>query len=224
MPLDQAATTEISAFRWVPDFAQGVVRDIRVRWALEEIGRPYRVRLLDALSPRPSDYYSDQPFGQVPCYRDGEVELFESGAILIHLGLGDERLLPSDPQGRGRAISWLVAALNSVEPFIFELIDIDIFRRGEEWTAERRPQVVETIDKRLKALADALGDKPWFEERFTIGDLVMVTVLRALRHTDLVAGHPRLADLVRRGEARPAFQAALEDQLATFRENQPKAA
>ncbi|MDV3257064.1 MAG: hypothetical protein LOX97_04630, partial [Sphingomonas sp.] len=129
-----------------------------------------------------------------------------------HLGLGDERLLPSDPQGRGRAISWLVAALNSVEPFIFELIDIDIFRRGEEWTTERRPQVVETIDKRLKALADALGDKPWFEERFTIGDLVMVTVLRALRHTDLVAGHPRLAALGIRGQAPPALQAAPADQ------------
>lgn len=224
MPLDQTATTEISAFRWVPDFAQGVVRDIRIRWALEEIGRPYRVRLLDALGPRPADYFADQPFGQVPCYRDDEVELFESGAILIHLGLGDERLLPSDPHGRGRAISWLVAALNSVEPFIFELVDIDIFRRGEEWTTRRRPQVVDMIDKRLGALSDALGDKPWFEEKFSIGDLMMVTVLRALRHTDIVSNHPRLANLVMRGEARPAFQAALQDQLDTFRENEPKAA
>ena len=109
MPVDANATTEVTAFRWVPDFAAGLVRDLRIRWALEEIGRPYRVRLLDALSPRPADYFQEQPFGQVPAYRDEEVQLFESGAILIHLGLGDERLLPADANGRGRAIAWLAA-------------------------------------------------------------------------------------------------------------------
>jgi glutathione S-transferase len=224
MPFDPDAEAEITAFRWVPDFAEGLVRDLRIRWALEEIGRPYRVRLLDALNPRPADYFQEQPFGQVPCYRDPEVRLFESGAILIHLGLGDERLLPADAQGRGRAISWLIAALNSVEPMIFELINIDIFNRGQEWTRQRRPQVIEKIDARLKLLAEALGDKQWLEGRFTIGDLMMVSVLRNLRHTELVAGHPRLAALVARGEARPAFQRALNDQLAVFRENQPAAA
>ena len=116
MPLDPNATVEITAFRWVPDFAAGLVRDLRIRWALEEIGRPYRVRLLDALNPRPADYFQEQPFGQVPAYRDEDARLFESGAILIHLGLGDERLLPTDANGRGRAIAWLIAALNSVEP------------------------------------------------------------------------------------------------------------
>jgi len=224
MPVDPDATAEITAFRWVPDFAAGLVRDLRIRWALEEIGRPYRVRLLDALNPRPADYFLEQPFGQVPAYRDDEVQLFESGAILIHLGLGDDRLLPEDANGRGRAIAWLIAALNSVEPMIFELVDIDIFNRGQDWTRERRPQVVEKIQARLSLLAEALGDKEWFEDDFSIGDLMMVSVLRNLRHTDLVASEPRLAALVQRGEARPAFQQALADQLAAFRENQPEAA
>lgn len=224
MPVDPNAAAEVTAFRWVPDFAAGLVRDLRIRWALEEIGRPYRVRLLDALNPRPADYFLEQPFGQVPAYRDDEVQLFESGAILIHLGLGDERLLPTDANGRGRAIAWLIAALNSVEPMIFELINIDIFNRGQDWTKERRPQVVEKIEARLELLADALGDKEWFEDRFSIGDLMMVAVLRTLRHTDLVSRQPRLAALVERGEARGAFQQALADQLAVFRENQPEAA
>ena len=224
MPVEPNASAEITSFKWVPDFAAGLVRDLRIRWALEEVGRPYRVRLLDAMNPRPSDYFLEQPFGQVPAYRDDEVQLFESGAILIHLGLGDERLLPKDANGRGRAIAWLIAALNSVEPMIFELVNIDIFNRGQDWTNERRPQVVENIEARLKLVADALGDRPWFEDRFTIGDLMMVSVLRNLRHTDLIAGQPRLAEFVARGEARPAFQRALKDQLAVFKENQPEAA
>jgi glutathione S-transferase len=121
-------------------------------------------------------------------------------------------------------IAWLIAALNSVEPMIFELINIDIFNRGQDWTRERRPQVVEKVEARLKLLADALGKRDWFEDDFSIGDLMMVSVLRNLRHTGLVAGEPRLAALVARGEARPAFQRALADQLAVFRENQPEAA
>ena len=121
-------------------------------------------------------------------------------------------------------MAWLIAALNSIEPMFFELVNIDVFNRGQAWTKERRPQVIEKIDARLKLLADALGDRDWFEDRFTIGDLMLVAVLRTLRHTDLVAGHPALADFVTRGEARPAFQRALGDQLAVFRENQPEAA
>lgn len=222
MPVDPQATTVISAFRWVPDFAAGLVRDLRIRWALEEIGRPYRVRLLDAMNPRPADYFQEQPFGQVPAFHDDQVQLFESGAILIHLGLGDERLLPTNVNDRGRAIAWLVAALNSVEPMIFELVNIDIFNRGQEWTKERRPQVLDNVNKRLGLLAEALGEGDWFEGRFTIGDLIMVTVLRNLRHTDLVAGHPRLAALVKRGEERPAFKRALADQLAVFATHQPE--
>ena len=224
MPLDLNASTEITAFRWVPDFAAGLVRDLRIRWALEEIERPYRVRLLDAMNPRPAEYFQEQPFGQVPAYRDDQVQLFESGAILIHLAIDEERLLPVDRNQRMRSLAWLIAALNSVEPAIFELINIDIFSRGQEWTRERRPQVVEKIEAKLKLLADALGDKDWFEDRFTIGDLMMVSVLRNLRHTNLVAGQPRLAAFVERGEARSAFQRALNDQLTVFSENQPQAA
>ena len=224
MPLDPNASTEVTAFRWVPDFAAGLVRDLRIRWALEEIDRPYRVRLLDAMNPRPAEYFQEQPFGQVPVYRDDQVQLFESGAILIHLAIEEERLLPIERNQRMRSVAWLIAALNSVEPAIFELINIDIFNRGQEWTRERRPQVVEKIEARLKLLAEALGDKDWFEDRFTIGDLMMVSVLRNLRHTDLVAGQPRLAACLAPGGAPPAFQRALNDQLAVFRENLPEAA
>ncbi|HET7709526.1 MAG TPA: glutathione S-transferase family protein [Sphingomicrobium sp.] len=222
MPVDHKAAAEITAFRWVPPFAEGLVRDLRIRWALEEIERPYRVRLLDALNPRPAEYFLEQPFGQVPSFRDDQVQLFESGAILIHLAIEEERLLPVERNQRMRAIAWLIAALNSVEPMILELANIDIFHRGEDWTAQRRPQVTEKIQARLKLLADALGDKDWLEGRFTIGDLMVVSVLRNLRHTDLVAGQPALAAYVERGEARPAFQRAIGDQLAVFKQHQPE--
>ena len=224
MAVDPNADTEVTAFRWVPPFAAGLVRDLRIRWALEEIERPYRVRLLDAMNPRPQEYFAEQPFGQVPAYRDKEVQLFESGAILIHLGIDDERLLPRNRNERMRAVAWLIAALNSVEPAIFELVNIDIFSKGQAWTEERRPQVVERIRARLALLADALGDREWFEGRFSIGDLMMASVLRNLRHTDLVAEQPRLAAFLERSTARPAFQRALADQLAVFEQHQPEGA
>jgi glutathione S-transferase len=222
MPVDPNSNVEITAFRWVPPFAQGLVRDLRIRWALEEIGRPYRVRLLDAMNPRPQEYFCDQPFGQVPAYKDDEVELFESGAILIHLGMQDDRLLPSDHAARMRGIAWLIAALNSVEPTIFPLLMINVFNRGEPWTDEARPKFMERIHGRLKCVSEALGDKEWLEGRFTIGDLMLVTVLRQLRGTGVLHQLPNIAALVERGEARPAFQRALSDQLAVFREHEPQ--
>jgi len=222
MPVDSNASVEVTAYRWVPDFAQGLVRDLRIRWALEEIGRPYRVRLLDATRPRPEEYFCEQPFGQVPAYRDGEVQLFESGAILIHLGLQDERLLPSDESGKMRGIAWLIAALNSVEPAIFPLLQVNVFNRGEAWAEEARPKFYERIESRLKCVSDALGDKEWLEDRFTIGDLMMVAVLRQLRGTGLIEKFPNIAALVARGEARPAFQQALADQLSVFAEHKPE--
>ena len=222
MPVESTAIAEVTAFRWVPDFAQGLVRDLRIRWALEEIGRPYRVRLLDALNPRPADYFEEQPFGQVPFYRDDQVQLFESGAILIHLAIEEERLLPLERNARMRCVAWMIAALNSVEPALLELIAIDVFNRGQDWTKERRPQVVEKIEARLKLLSAALGDKEWFEGQFSIGDLMMVAVLRQLRHTQIVAQFPNLEALVARGEARPAFQQALADQCAVFAKNEPE--
>jgi glutathione S-transferase len=222
MPIDPNADIEITAFRWVPSFAQGLVRDLRIRWALEEIGRPYRVRLLDATKPRPLEYFCEQPFGQVPIYKDRGVELFESGAILIHLGMQDERLLPSDEAGRMRGVAWVIAALNSVEPAIFPLLMINVFNRGEPWTEEARPKFMERLNARLKCVSDALGDKEWLEGRFTIGDLMLIAVLRQLRDTDALSEFPNLAALVKRGESRPAFQRALSDQLATFREHEPE--
>src|SRR4051812_1093775 len=222
MPVSPDAPIEISAFKWVPDFAQGLVRDLRIRWALEEIESPYRVRLLDALHPRPPEYFCEQPFGQVPSYKDDEVELFESGAILIHLGLKHKQLLPADQAGRMRGIAWLIAALSSVEPTILPMLLLNITSKGEAWTDEARPKFVERITSRLKCVSDALGEKEWLEDRFTIGDLMMVTVLRQLRGTGILDGFPNVAALVKRGEERPAFQRALADQLAVFEVNQPQ--
>ena len=222
MPVDPNSEIEITAFRWVPPFAQGLVRDLRLRWALEEIGRPYSVRLLDATKPRPADYFCEQPWGQVPVYKDREVELFESGAILIHLGMQDERLLPTDTQGRMRGIAWLIAALNSVEPAIFPLILVNVFNRDEAWANEARPKFMERIEGRLKGLSDSLGEKEWLEDRFTVGDLMMVTALRQLRNDDVLTQFPNISAYVKRGEERPAFQKALSDQLAVFREHEPQ--
>ena len=221
MPINPNANIEITAFRWVPEFAQGVVRDLRARWALEEAGLDYRVRLLD--QQRPPEYLLEQPFDQVPCFSDGTVRIFETGAIVQYLGERSEALLPRDPQARFRAIQWTYASLNSVEPAILNLLLIDIFFAGEEWARLRRPGAEDFVRLKLKRVADWLGDKDWLEgDRFTIGDLMMVTVLRFLRHTELVAEFPNLAAYLKRGEARPAFQQALSDQLATFAANQPQ--
>jgi glutathione S-transferase len=222
MPVESTATTEVTAYRWVPDFAQGLVRDLRVRWALEEIERPYRVRLLDVTKPRPDEYFCEQPFGQVPAYRDDEVQLFESGAILIHLAISEERLLPFERAPRMRAIAWLIASLNSLEPAIFPLLMINVFNKGEPWTEEARPKFMERLQSRLKCMSNALGDKEWLEDRFTIADLMLVTVLRQLRGGKVLDEYPNLKALVARGEARPAFKRALADQLAVFAENEPE--
>lgn len=220
MPIKDDAAIEITAFRWVPEFAQGLVRDLRVRWALEEAGLDYRVRLLD--HERPPEYLLEQPFDQVPCFSDGQVKIFESGAIVQYIGEQSETLLPRDPQGRYRAIQWSYAALNSVEPSILNVVLIDLFYKGEEWAKLRRQGAFDFAKLKLKRVSDWLGDKDWLEDRFAIGDLILVTVLRGLRHTDLVAQFPNLAALVKRGEARPAFQRALSDQLAAYREHQPE--
>ncbi|HEY0117116.1 MAG TPA: glutathione S-transferase family protein [Allosphingosinicella sp.] len=220
MPIDPNATVRITAFNWVPEFARGQVRDLRVRWALEEAGIPYAVRKLDATSERPADYFAEQPFGQVPSYRDADVQLFESGAIVLHIGRKSEALLPRDAAGQARATSWLIAALNSVEPSIMQLAGIDLFWRGQEWAKAARPTVVGLVEGRLDRLVDWLDGKEWLEDRFTVGDLLMVAVLRVLDHSDLVAKRPTLAAYKARGTARPAFQAALAAQLADFEERE----
>jgi glutathione S-transferase len=220
MPINPNSPREITAFSWVPEFAQGVVRDLRARWALEEAGLDYRVRLLG--QPRPPEYLKEQPFDQVPTYQDQDVRIFESGAIVQYIGEESEALLPRDPQGRFRAIQWTYAALNSVEPALLNLLLIDIFYAGEEWAKLRRPGAEEFVRLKLKRVSDWLGDKEWLEGRFTIGDLIMITTLRFLRHTDLVAEIPNLSAYLKRGEARPAFRRALADQLATYAANEPK--
>ena len=221
MPLNENASIEITAFRWVPEFAQGLVRDLRARWALEEAGLDYRVRLLD--QQRPPQYLLEQPFDQVPCLNDGTVQIFETGAIVQYIGEKSETLLPRDEQSRFRAIQWTYAALNSVEPAVVSLLSVDFFYANEEWARLRRPGAEEFVKLKLKRISDWLGDKQWLEgDRFTIGDLVMVTEFRFLRHTKLVAEFPNLAAYLKRGEARPAFQRALADQLAVYAANQPE--
>ncbi|HEY9539499.1 MAG TPA: glutathione S-transferase family protein [Kiloniellaceae bacterium] len=224
MPVDSQASIEITAFAWVPDFAQGQVRDLRVRWALEEAGLAYRERLLDALHERPAAYFEEQPFGQVPAYREDGVQMFESGAIVLQIAERSEALMPRDAAGRARATTWVLAALNSVEPAHMELATIDFFHPDAEWAAARRPEVERKIRARLERLSAWLGEKDYLEDRFTVGDLMMAAVLRELHHTDLLAGHASLAAYLARCEARPAFQRALAAQLAPFEKHRPTAA
>jgi glutathione S-transferase len=214
-------TIQVSAFRWVPDFAQGFVRDLRVRWALEEAGIPYEAALIDPAIQGSAGYRQWQPFGQVPAYRDDKVEMFESGAIVLYLAGKSEALAPADEAGRARVTTWVLAALNSLEPIIAQLADTDIFHAGEAWTVERRPQIVDEIGKRLQQLADWLGDSAYLEgDRFTAGDLIMTTVLR-LADDEQLARFPALAAYRDRCMARPAFARAMEAQLEPFRENAP---
>ncbi|TKD53299.1 glutathione S-transferase family protein [Sphingomonas baiyangensis] len=207
----------ITGFDWVPDFARGHVRDLRPRWACEEIGLRYAMRLLDARA-RQEDYFAEQPWGQVPVLRDGDVSLFESGAILLHLGERDAQLLPQGGAARDRVVSWLFAAYNSVEPFTMQLGTVDIFAAGEEWARLRRPGLVAQLGQRLDRLADALGERAWLGDAFSIADIAMVTVLRACPRAELIDPRPALAAYVDRGEARPAFQRALAAQLGDFRD------
>lgn len=220
MPVKNNAAIEITAFEWVPPFAEGLVRDLRPRWALEEIGLDYRVRLLG--QNRPEEYLLEQPFNQVPTLREGDVRIFESGAILQYIGEKDERLLPIATQDRYRAIQWTHAALNSVEPAFQNLFAVTVFCADQEWAKLRRAGAEEFARIKLKRVSDWLGDNEWLEADFTIGDIMMVTVLRLLNHTDLLADFPNLEAYKRRAEHRPAFQRALADQLAPFRANQPQ--
>lgn len=221
MAIDPNASIEITAFRWVPEGAQGLVKDLRVRWALEEAGIDYRVRLIGG--ERPPGYEQDQPFNQVPCLRDDNVQIFESGAILQYIGEKSETLIPSDPQGRFRAIQWTYAGVSSVEPFVQLRALLNVVFADQDWAAPAKPTFEHFAQLRLQQLSDRLGDKQWLEgDRFTIGDLMMVTVLRIADRSGQLANHPNLSAYVKRGEARPAFRQALSDQLAAFREHEPQ--
>lgn len=224
MPVDANADIEISAFSWVPPFAVGLVRDLRVRWALEEAGLDYRERVLDAQSKQDPAYVRDQPFSQVPAFTHGNIRMFESGAIVLHVAEGCEALMPRDAAGRARTQSWVIAALNSIEPAISELANIDLFHAKKDWARVRRPEAEAAVLKRLGRLSDWLGEREYLEDRFTAGDLMVTSVLRILRHTDLVSRLPNLHHYQLRCEARPAFSRALEAQLATFRKHEPATA
>ena len=210
-------TPTITAFKWVPEFARGFVRDIRARWAFEEAGQPYAVDLVDGAYVKSQAHRYFQPFGQIPTYRDDAVEIFESGAIVLHICESNDALVPADPAARIKATQWLIAALNSVEPWVMQLAVVNIFEADREWSAARRPKVLADLEARLKDLSDALGDKLTLDGGdFTYGDLIMVSVLGGLRGTDILAAYPNLAAYVARGEARPAHQKAMADHLASF--------
>jgi glutathione S-transferase len=207
----------ITAFKWVPVFAQGFVRDIRARWAFEEAGQAYDVDLVDGIYIKSQAHRLFQPFGQIPTYRDGTVEIFESGAIVLHICETNGVLVPAEPAARIRAVQWLISALNSVEPWVMQLAVVDVFEAGHAWSTSRRPKVLEDLHTRLKDLADALGEKTTLEGgAFTFGDLMMVSVLGGLRGTGVLETHPTLAAYVARGEARPAHRKAMADHLAVF--------
>jgi glutathione S-transferase len=214
---------KVSAFRWVPDFARGLVRDLRVRWALEEAGLPYEARLIGPEDQKSKTYRAMQPFGQVPAYEEDGLVLFESGAILLHIAERSAVLMPADSQSRARMTAWMFAALNSIEPHIQNLTAIDLFFAAEDWGKQRRPGALKMAETRLTALSDWLAGRDYLEDRFTAADLLMTTVLRIPRHCDLVAQLPVLEAYRLRCEARPAFKRALDAQLADFVELAPSA-
>jgi len=215
---------EITAYRSVPDFAFGRIKDIRVRWALDEIGQPYDTRLIGGIfEDKAPAYMTDQPFGQVPVYKEDDLILFESGSILIHIGESDARLLPRDAKGRGRAISWMIAALNSVEPMIQTLVVLTVKGQGTDWFAGAIEAAKPFVEQRLARLSQALRDRDWLEEHFSIGDIVMIDVLRNAS-PQLLEPHPNLTAYVARGTARPAFQSAMAAHLADCAVGEPQPA
>jgi len=209
-------------FSWVPSFAQGLVRDLRVRWALEEAGLAYESRWIDIEERKSDAYRRKHPFGMVPALESGDGTLIESGAIVHAIAEQCEALMP--PDRRAETLTWMFAALNTVEPPLWNLLVIDAQHQGEDWARLRRPGAIDEAKARLAALSTCLDGREYLLDRFTAADLLMVTVLRFVRHTDLVAGFPRLDAYVKRCEARPAFRAALRDQMAGYARNAPVAA
>jgi glutathione S-transferase len=207
-------TITITAFERSPDGGKGLARDTRVRWALEETGQPYEVRLVSFRAMKEPAHLALHPFGQIPTYEEDGLVLFETGAIVLHIAQRHAGLLPADDHARARAIAWMFAALNTVEPPILELVTARIFEGDKPWTRERMPLVEARVRDRLAPLSARLLDAEWLDGAFSAGDLMMVSVLLRLRASGLLDTFPNLAAYVARGEARPAYQRAFEAQLA----------
>jgi len=211
----QHSIPTITTLRWVPEFARGFVRDLRPRWAFEEVGQRYEVDLIT--DTKCAEHRLAQPFGQVPTYRDNEVGIFESSAIVLRIAERAGKLIPDDPAGRMQALQWLAAAVGSVEPFVMALAVNDVFEADREWSRARHDKIVEDLATRLADLEAALGDKEWLDGiAFTVGDLMMISVLGGLRGTGVLAGFPRLSAYVARGEDRPHHRKAMADHMAVF--------
>jgi len=207
-------TITITAFERSPDGGQGLARDTRVRWALEEVGQDYDVRPVSFRALKEPAHLAIHPFGQIPTYEEGDLALFETGAIVFHIAQRYTGLLPDDANARARAITWMFAALNTVEPPILELVTVKILEGDRPWAAERLPLVKARICARLDQLAARLGDAEWLDGAFSTGDLMMVSVLLRSRPSGILNEYPTLAAYVARGEARPAYQRAFAAQLA----------
>ncbi|MBR0855179.1 glutathione S-transferase family protein [Bradyrhizobium liaoningense] len=206
----------ITAFERSPDRGKGQARDMRVRWALEEVGQPYDIRLVSFEAMKAPAHRALHPFGQIPTFEDGDLALFESGAIVLHIAERHAGLLPTDANARSRAIAWMFAALNTLEPPIVELGMAMLFERDKSWYADRLPMLRERVRIRLGELSRHLGNADWLDGAFSAGDLMMVTVLRRLNTSGLLDEYPDIAAYVARGEARPAFRRAFDAQLAVF--------
>jgi glutathione S-transferase len=206
----------ITAFESSPDRGRGLARDMRVRWALEEVGQAYDVRLVSFDEMKEPAHVALHPFGQIPTYEAGGLALFESGAIVLHIAERHAGLLPPDPNVRARAIAWMFAALSTVEPPILELSNAFLFERDQPWYGERRPMLADRVRARLGELSRHLGDADWLDGAFSAGDLMMVTVLRRLGASGLLDEYPTISAYIARAEARPAYQRAFAAQLAVF--------
>ena len=206
----------ITAFERSPDRGRGLARDMRVRWALEEVGQTYEVRLVSFAAMKESAHRALHPFGQIPTYQEDDLALFESGAIVFHIAENNAGLLPNDANGRARAITWMFAALNTIEPSIVERSMAVILERDKAWHAERLSMLEDRVNVRLDELSKWLGDAEWLDGAFSAGDLLMVTVLRRLDGSGLLEKYPNLVAYVARAEARPAYQRAFDAQLAVF--------
>lgn len=214
-------TPTITAFESSPDRGQGLARDMRVRWALEEVGQPYEVRLVSFAAMKEPAHLARHPFGQIPTYEEGDLVLFESGAIVLHLAQRHAGLLPDDANARARAVAWMFAAVNTIEPPILDLQNARFQEGDQPWAAQRLPLVLDRIRQRAGQLSVRLADADWLDSAFSAGDLMMIGVLRRLRPSGLLDEYPNLAAYVARGEARPAFKRAFDAQLAVFTSRQP---